>query len=560
MEGELVEQEFWSETMAQYLEKVQWRVRPAGLVDGPPLGNDLPVDIGAISEGEVTHAVMRLKRGRAAGPDEIPAEYWKAVAAHDGGLRLLTELCNLVWEKKRIPSDWHTSVVTAIYKKGAVDDCGNYRPISLLSVAYKLFASIILSRLKRAGAEDRLTDTQYGFRSKRGTSDAIFAARRYMETARAQRNGQVSIVALDWKKAFDSINPAALMCALQRFGVPPAMLEIISDIYTKRSFRVKDGDRLSSDREQASGISQGCPLSPFLFTMLMTVVMRDAAQNLEGTAKEACRKGGLATVLYADDTLLVGTGGPELQDYLASVAEVGKKFGLELHMDKFQMIQICCNFEVGRPDGQLIKRNAFMHYLGTILAADGTLKGEIGRKLAAAWGEFQKLRRAWHHTNLSKRRKLEVFQAVITSRALYGLEGAWLNAAERRRLDGFQAKCLRQILGIKSAFLSRVPNKVVLEKAGSHRYTSQLLKAQLLLLGRIARAPEGDPLRALTFRNSSLRLATDKYVRRVGRPRNEWAAQLLREARLSARGQGLEDLIKHESLWRAAVTKYCTAH
>ena len=73
-----------------------------------------------------------------------------------------------------------------------------------------VFASLILERLKLAGAEDRLTATQYGFRRKYGTVDAICAARRLIELAWAQRYGHSGLLALDWKKAFDSINPAAL--------------------------------------------------------------------------------------------------------------------------------------------------------------------------------------------------------------------------------------------------------------------------------------------------------------------------------------------------------------
>ena len=62
--------------------------------------------------------------------------------------------------------EWHTANVKAIFKKGNVELCANYRPISLICVAYKLFATLILTRLKDGGAEKRLTETQFGF-SKR---------------------------------------------------------------------------------------------------------------------------------------------------------------------------------------------------------------------------------------------------------------------------------------------------------------------------------------------------------------------------------------------------------
>ena len=53
-----------------------------------------------------------------------------------------------------MPSSWHTASVTAHFKKGSPELCENYRPISLLQVAYKVYAMILLERLKAAGAEE----------------------------------------------------------------------------------------------------------------------------------------------------------------------------------------------------------------------------------------------------------------------------------------------------------------------------------------------------------------------------------------------------------------------
>ena len=47
-------------------------------------------------------------------------------------------------------------------------------------------------------------------------------------------------------------------------------------------------------------------------------------------------------------------------------------------------------------------------------------------------------------------------------------------------------------------------------------------KKQLLLLGKVVRAPEGHPMKVASFIPGTLRPATERYVRRVGRPRIEW--------------------------------------
>ena len=59
--------------------------------------------------------------------------------------------------------------------------------------------------------------------------------------------------------------------------------------------------------------------------------------------------------------------------------------------------------------------------------------------------------------------------------------------------------------------------------------TDQLLKQQLNLLRRVALSPADSPMRANTFAEGSLIPQIGCYVRRVGRPRQEWTSQLLRE-------------------------------
>ena len=60
-------------------------------------------------------------------------------------------------------------------------NCVNYRPISLLTMGYKLLATILLSRLKTGGAESRIWNSQFGFRSGVDTTDALFVMRRLFE-------------------------------------------------------------------------------------------------------------------------------------------------------------------------------------------------------------------------------------------------------------------------------------------------------------------------------------------------------------------------------------------
>ena len=87
---------------------------------------------------EIKKVIHQIVSGRESGKVGIPAEIYKAagpdalVAFHDV---LLT-----VWEEEMMPDDFCDALIVSLYKKkGSKSDCGNYRGISLLSVAGKTF-------------------------------------------------------------------------------------------------------------------------------------------------------------------------------------------------------------------------------------------------------------------------------------------------------------------------------------------------------------------------------------------------------------------------------------
>lgn len=112
----------------------------------------------------------------------------------------------------------------------------NYRPISLLSIGYKVLATLIHQRLLNGGCEERMRHTQFGFRPKRGTGDALMIIRRIIDAAHMANAGGISILLLDWAKAFDRLKPYCMCDALGRFGVPDEMVDMIRSIYRARYF------------------------------------------------------------------------------------------------------------------------------------------------------------------------------------------------------------------------------------------------------------------------------------------------------------------------------------
>lgn len=104
--------------------------------------------------------------------DGIPAELYKAT-----GPITLEAFCNIltaIWDKQFIPEEFCDAMVVSFCKKGNKADCGNYRGISLLSIAGKILARVILNCLITSISEGILPETQCGFRPSHSTVDMVF--------------------------------------------------------------------------------------------------------------------------------------------------------------------------------------------------------------------------------------------------------------------------------------------------------------------------------------------------------------------------------------------------
>ena len=83
-------------------------------------------------------------------------------------LRRLHDLFTKCLEQRVVPQDLKDAVIVSLYKnKGEKSDCSNYRGITLLSIAGKILARVLLNRLIPNIAEEIMPESQCGFRANR---------------------------------------------------------------------------------------------------------------------------------------------------------------------------------------------------------------------------------------------------------------------------------------------------------------------------------------------------------------------------------------------------------
>ena len=121
-----------------------------------------------------------MSSGKAPCADAIPAEVYKFI--RPGGVPMtekLTELFQCMWREEAIPQEFNGASIIHLYKrKGNSQVCDNHRDISLLCIAGKILAKILLNRLNvHFDQKGLMPESQCGFRKDRGTIDMNFTAR-----------------------------------------------------------------------------------------------------------------------------------------------------------------------------------------------------------------------------------------------------------------------------------------------------------------------------------------------------------------------------------------------
>lgn len=120
---------------------------------------------------ELMVQLKKLKKGKVPGEDGIENEAWRLMPKEIGGA--MWKLYNNIWTNGGIPDDWNKETICPIYKKGEKSDVKNYRGITLMDTAYKIYANILNERLSSA-VEEKLGEGQFGFRKGRSCIDAIY--------------------------------------------------------------------------------------------------------------------------------------------------------------------------------------------------------------------------------------------------------------------------------------------------------------------------------------------------------------------------------------------------
>ena len=443
-----------------------------------------------ISLNEVVEAIEQLKNGKSPGYDySITPEALKY-----GGNFVkdrLCQICNEIFESNKAPKQFTTNLIVPLPKKGDKTLMSNYRGISLMSIAAKIYNKIILNRI-REPVDAILRPNQAGFRRGRSCGDQIHVIRRLLEGAN-DKQIPIFITFVDFKKAFDSINREIMFSILRHYGIPEKIVNAIKTIYkNSRSAVIVEGN-ISEEFEVTTGVLQGDTLAPFLFIIVLDYVMRKAeADNTNDKGehgfitnlRESVRRPATSIndLDFTDDIALLENSLEQSQLQLQYTSNRAKEVGLEVNIKKTEAMTNQAKNGTIKLDGETIKWVENFKYLGSMMLSSET---DIKIRKGQAWGAFWKMKDIWKSIKISLTLKINIFKASCLSILLYGSESWIITQKLADSLNSFATNCYRIMQNIK--WQDKISNETLYKNTKQEPIVQTIQRRQLRFIGHCLR-------------------------------------------------------------------------
>ena len=175
------------------------------------------------------------------------------------------------------------------------------RPISALPTWHKVYARVLQRRIASALASV-VPDEQTAFLPGRHILDNVLLARAVADAVRAGKLPRsVGLVLVDMTSAFDTARIETMWLVLEQLGFGARFIARVKLLYLGATATIGVNGWLSQPFDKTRGVAQGCPVSPYLFLVLMLVVSRCIGERIGGVQLTDDVR--VQTRLYCDDTV-----------------------------------------------------------------------------------------------------------------------------------------------------------------------------------------------------------------------------------------------------------------
>ncbi|KAH7433492.1 hypothetical protein KP509_07G071800 [Ceratopteris richardii] len=331
----------------------------------------------SIFEEEVHMALQSLKNGKAPGIDGITKEF--VIAFWPSLKGLILEVCNEIWRDQRMPYSFKLGKIKLIPKLEVPKRIKDGRPITMMSIIYKIFAEIFALRLKCI-IHKVVHPSQIGFIHQRSIYDNIFLTQMLLEHAASSSQEAIGIQ-LDFEKAFDLIRWEFIAIVLKKLGFGTKVCRLIYTLAQGGASHIEINGRLSPPVPIERSVQQGCPLSPLFYAlasspMFYLLETKMASRSIHGISIHGVQQ---IAVGFADDTFIFAKADMEnVQNIMDSLVPFSQASGLRINKEKLVILNIFASlFRSLNWEGPKIEKGNIFRHLGYPLGIQVTVKEKV---------------------------------------------------------------------------------------------------------------------------------------------------------------------------------------
>ena len=300
----------------------------------------------------------KLSNWKSPGPDGVQG-YWikNLKSLHER----LAALFNDCLRTGNTPS-WLTRGRTVLIMKDIAKgkEVTNYRPITCLSLTWKLLTSIFSEAIySHLDTNELLPDEQKGCRKKRrGTKDQLLIDKAIIRNCKRRKTG-LAMGWVDYKKAFDMVPHSWILKCLDIFRVADNVKKLLRQSMLNWETELRSGNERLGTVKIKRGIFQGDSLSPLLFVLALiplSLILRKVKAGYEFSKGSPV----INHLLYMDDLKLFGKTERHLETLLSTVEVFSQDIRMEFGISKCSIL--------------ILKRAKLVHLDGTEIPSGERIK------------------------------------------------------------------------------------------------------------------------------------------------------------------------------------------
>ena len=287
---------------------------------------------GLLTYDECWQAIMLMQNNKSPGQDGLTVEFYKKFFYLFGTKLVAYYNSAFVWGK--LTPSQRLALITLLYKNFDLQQLlPQWRPISLLTIDYKIISKAMSLRLKHI-LPNLIHYNQKCSVEGRSIHDGNHLIRNIIDYVQDRPNMGLAILNLDIKKAFDTISYAYITKVLAAYGFGPQFQQWLHLLYHDITAQVIVNGYFTDSFPISRGVRQGCSLSPLLY-VLCVEPLAEAIRNND-LIKGFPLPGGEQVKLcqYADDITGFLADLSSVQRFLDITQQFGEATGARLNKDK----------------------------------------------------------------------------------------------------------------------------------------------------------------------------------------------------------------------------------